>query len=1118
MNNLENISAVINAFQRGDLKENALKFFNTLGYQGQRTLDLSLTAFFPALDQEKALVNYWKNNTILFQLTSENLERIQSLITAVDNTIIQSYLFIAIELNKNLSKKEIIQITRELNKHSLQPILILFVETSQLTLSIIHRRLHKQNDQRDVLEKVTLLKDIRISNPHRAHLEILNDLTLSNLTPIPHNFVELHQRWQRVLDTKELNKKFYKELSVLFTQLVGGERGKIIYQPLLKLPSIINEKILKEFAVRLIGRLLFCWFLQKKTSTQGLSLIPSEILSFQSLKEKSPDLDFYHSVLEPLFFEILNKELIQRKPKFQTKKWGTIPFLNGGLFDPHLYDFYDNSCTLNTLIVPDDWLGELLKFFERYHFTIEENTPLEEDVALDPELLGQIFENLLAEINPETGETARKLTGSYYTPREIVDYMVDESLIAYFLNFNLEEQKIRKLLNYQISENVFNVQETDILLKAIKQIKILDPACGSGAFPIGILHKLTLLLQKLDPDCSKWLDAVLGSISDSFTRQMMKDKLEGEKALWNYTRKLGILRDCIYGIDIQPIAIEIGRLRCFLSLVVEENIDDQQKNRGVIPLPNLDFKFVCANTLIGSSHLDWQLYESQTRDQVDELAKLRKDYLNSQAEEKTKLQTKFETVQKSLLDIVLQWTGKETELSQLVTWKPFGDQSCDWFDLFWMFGIKDGFDIVIGNPPYIRQEAIKHLKADLKHFTVFTGTSDLFTYFYEASFNFLKENGVLAFITSNKWMRAKYGEKLREFFLTKTQLLQLIDFKGKQIFEATVDSNILLFKKQLPVKETLFLTGENLPTFEKSLKPLAQSLLNKKAFVLGDESVHELKAKIEAIGTPLKEWDVKIYRGILTGFNEAFIIDTATKERLCAEDPKNTEIIKPVLRGRDIKRYGYEWAGLWLINSHNNPSVDIEQYSAIKKHLDKFYPQLEKRLDKGKTPYNLRNCAYLNEFEKEKIVWLELTDNNKFAIDKNNYILAGAFLMTGKFSAKYLLTILNSSIINWLFDDICNSSGVGTNQWKKFVVEQIPIPKISESEQQPFIELVDKILLAKQQGNETRELENEIDAMVFDLYELSEEETLNILSEIKTSEADRRDIQAFFRRLQRAKS
>jgi hypothetical protein len=840
--------------------KNALGLLNTLGYHSNRTgLNFANLAefqeVFPIQTDEFAAVPQ-----LLFQLTWEDLFASSAGPKQVDNTIMESYLFFAIVLKQShYSRTALAKITRDLNQFANQPVMVIFTYGEYLTLSIINRRLHQRDENRDVLEKVTLIKDISVTNPHRAHLDILADLSYERLKERHQidSFVALQEAWQQALDTRLLNKQFYQELAVLFTRLVGGEHGKgkqvIKEAGLLKLPSITDDKIRKEFAVRILGRLLFCWFLQKKTSASGLSLVPEAILSVPSVTTPM-DIDFYHAVLEPLFFETLNKPQAERQPEFQRGEWAWIPFLNGGLFEPHVHDFYDGSCTLNTLIVPDNWLTELLKCFERYHFTIEENTPIEVQVAIDPEMLGQIFENLLAEMNPETGETARKATGSYYTPREIVEYMVTESL-KYFLHgqTQIRLETLEQLLSYQTSAVELSKEEKPAILHALADLKILDPACGSGAFPMGILQKVMLLLQRVDPDCQQWLANLLAKIPDTTARRFMQEKLQGEKVLWNYTRKLGILRECIYGVDIQPIAVEMSRLRCFLSLMVEEKITDEEENRGILPLPNLAFKFVCANTLRGISQLDWQLYEPQVRREVTLLGQLRGEYLNSQGAAKMELQKQFKEVQKSLLDKILQWAGKDSEVSQLATWKPFEDESCAWFEPFWMFGVKEGFEIVIGNPPYVRQEAIKHLKADLKSYRVYTGTSDLYTYFYEASFNLLNTGGILAFITSNKWMRTAYGEKLRNFLLTETSLLQLIDFKGKQVFDATVDTNILLFAKGPTGEAQTLRVGSDLPSVETPLMPMPQGSLNKKGFTLGNAEVQALKAKIEARGVPLKD-------------------------------------------------------------------------------------------------------------------------------------------------------------------------------------------------------------------------------------------------------------------------
>ena len=340
-----NLQKLLNDFATRPLQDAAIALFKNLGYHS--TIN--------QIDQNK--LNTLKFDEVadvhfLFQLTDDEIQAqlssFRSSENAVNHSIIQSYLFFALELKDvQYSRTTLANLVREVNKQFAMPALILFKYNQFLTLAIIHRRVHKKDADKDVLEKVTLIKDIAIANPHRAHLDILHDLALHNLKPLPHNFVELHQAWQKILDISVLNKKFYLELAALFTQLVGGTRGKEIFTTTLKLPSVSDEKVLKEFAVRLIGRLLFCWFLQKKTSDNGISLIPNCILSTQAFTHLPENTDFYHATLEPLFFETLNKKIEQRQPEFQVEEWGKIPFLNGGLFEPHVHDFYDDSCTLN---------------------------------------------------------------------------------------------------------------------------------------------------------------------------------------------------------------------------------------------------------------------------------------------------------------------------------------------------------------------------------------------------------------------------------------------------------------------------------------------------------------------------------------------------------------------------------------------------------------------------------------------------------------------------------------------------------------------------------------------------------------------------------------------------
>ncbi len=431
-----------------------------------------------------------------------------------------------------------------------------------------------------------------------------------------------------------------------------------------------------------------------------------------------------------------------------------------------------------------------------------------------------------------------------------------------------------------------------------------------------------------------------------------------------------------------------------------------------------------------------------------------------------------------------------------------------------------GFDLIIGNPPYIRQEELKELKPHLaKNYKVYKGTSDIYTYFYELGFNVLKDRGVLSYITSNKYTRAGYGEALREFLLKNVKVLEYTDLNGIKVFDsATVDTSILCFEKSKS-KDNKFkyltLSNEILKTcaydigLYKDFAEFSQNSLSKESFTFSDENTSALKAKIERIGTPLKEWyGFNIYRGILTGYNEAFIITTEKRNEILAnckdeaEKERTAKLIRKMLRGRDIKRYSYEWAGLWVINTHNGykskngekiEAINIEHYPSLKKHFDEFYPQLEKRADKGLTPYNLRNCAYIEEFEKEKIVWAEMTKEACFVYDNSNFFTNQTCYFFTHCDYKYLLAILNSRLIVYYMQYISSHLGQGAFRWIRQYIEKLPIPKINSKNEKladELINLVDEILKAKEQDKNanTQELENKINSIVYKLYNLTEEE------------------------------
>ncbi len=597
-----------------------------------------------------------------------------------------------------------------------------------------------------------------------------------------------------------VNKEFYKEISAYFAQLVGGSlykgKKKEDYEALLKLPFVQDKSQTSlGFAVRLIGRVIFCWFLREKKSDQGRSLMPNELLSLEAVKKNK---DYYHKILEPIFFEVLNKPVKSRMDDYSGEPFSSIPYLNGGLFSPHYDDYYKNtngdlqSQFHNTLVIPDEWLVKFFEVLETYNFTIDENTSFDEELSIDPEMLGRIFENLLAEINPETGESARKSTGSYYTPRVIVDYMVDESLLLYLKNqTQIDEEKLRIVISYDLNddeETPLKDDEKEQIINALEKVKILDPACGSGAFPIGALQKIVFILQQADPEGQLWFKKQIKNTSPE-----IKKVIEREFAHKNfdYIRKLGIIRENIYGVDIQPIATEISRLRCFLTLVVDERIQEEMENRGIEPLPNLDFKFVTANTLMGlpGSQVASQIGLFEDDAGIKELKELRDMFFNASGSERDQLKLQFVQAQNRMFQRLINEgrRGLADLTTKLTAWDPFSHKSATWFDPEWMFGIKSGFDIVLANPPYIGERGHEDIFHDV-YKSEFGGKyhsrwMDYFYYFFHLAINCGNNNSIVAFITTNYFLTSTGGGKLREDIMLRTSILHLINFNELKIFE-----------------------------------------------------------------------------------------------------------------------------------------------------------------------------------------------------------------------------------------------------------------------------------------------------------------------------------------------
>ncbi len=660
----EAIGAALAGFaDGGSTREKARELLGVLGYRSERTENLGGVDEFvavveekkPLTDRQRALFDSWVSADIVFQITEEDIGGNPTLFQEFEPGRAETFLFVAADLiERRYTRTELAEMTRAVNRGFPMPVILLFRYGESLTLAAIHHRAHKRVSNRDVLEKVTLIKDIRTGDPHRAQVEILADLALPAMRDAGvRSFDNLHLEWERVLDIETLNRRFYRELFDWFVRARDACRFP---------DDGAGDGSEERHVIRLITRLLFIWFMKEK------DLIPEylfeEHFARTALKDYAPEkADYYRAVLQNLFFATLNTEIEKRAfseennathrdftkyryrklladPEGFVKHLERVPFVNGGLFDclddfagardggRRIDAFTDNEAQGRELDVPAHLFFDqhgLFPLFRQYKFTVEENTPLDREVALDPELLGRAFENLLAAYNPETRETARRATGSYYTPRQVVDYMVGEALAAALSeraqpadgDRGYWRERLNYLLDYEDAfddaADLFETEEAESVVRAVAGLRVLDPAAGSGAFPMGVLHRLTLVLRRLDPKNRHWealqkerarreaaaaidtadkeaRDASLLEISTTFETYRDSD----------FGRKLYLIQNGIFGVDIQPVACQIAKLRFFISLVVEQETNDNPaENYGIRPLPNLETRFVAADALIG---------------------------------------------------------------------------------------------------------------------------------------------------------------------------------------------------------------------------------------------------------------------------------------------------------------------------------------------------------------------------------------------------------------------------------------------------------------------------------------------------------------------------------------
>lgn len=1152
-------------------------------------------------------------------------------------------------------------LTRAFNRiASANPVILIIRQGDLLSLATCERMEYSQIWRQgggEKLGKVSILRNINCEHPHAGHQQIIEQLASDRFD----TFEKLYKHWMQVFNSELLTKKFYNDLFEWYQWAVNPET-KVSFPGNADTQSDDREDI-DTRVIRLITRLMFVWFIKQK------GLVPECIFNEEYLKtilndfnpQSERDTNYYQAILQNLFFGTLNRAIIEDGEKREFAKasrsdvknlyryeelfsiteqevvelFSTVPFLNCGLFEcqdkTKMLDgvarrYYNDGFSRNAAkfadgtyryraVVPNVLFFHpqkgILSIFKRYVFTIEENTPQDVQVALDPELLGKVFENLLGAYNPETKETARNQSGSFYTPREIVQYMVNESLVAHLkrtMGEHLEHQ-YRQLLDFTTEDVDLAESDKKAILHSLFTCKILDPACGSGAFPMGMLQQMVHILRQVDPNNSQWRDVLLNMAVDESRRafgivdeEERKKKLREIEETFNnglnspdYTRKLYIIESCIYGVDIQPIAMLITRLRFFITLICEQNDikrDKPEENFGIKTLPNLESKFVAANSLIDADihkyNEDWTQNETlgllkdelmairrrhfYTRKRNEKMRLLREDekkreqihtlinklvgepnhehiaQLEQQIKDNEALLPQYqgekwveETVQTDLFSeaeiiridknkaIRTQLTntinnckkeierelnkctpqGFEAAVLQVTDWNPYDQNTVSPFlDIEWMFGVTDGFDIVIGNPPYIQLQTNNGELASLyenSDYETFTRMGDIYSLFYERGWQLLKNSMHLCYITSNKWMRAGYGKKTRKFFVDKANPKLLIDFAGVKIFEsATVDTNIMLFAKEENKLNTqcIAVNKENRNKVSRNLSQYILENVGRFAFEdsdgwnvakFGDQGIIQ---KVRRLGTPLKNWNICVNYGIKTGYNPAFFISDEIRTQIinsCKDDGERKlvlNIIRPLLRGKDILKYSNNWKNtkLWIINTHNGiknklAPVNIDDVPAIKNHLDKYWGRLTKRADKGITPYNLRNCAYINDFDKPKIMYPNMTKYLPFYYDEMKFLQNDkSFFIVGE-HISYLTAFLNSSLFKYCFKDNFPELLGGTRELRKIFFDKIPVIEVDDATDAEFRELV--LDIQKEYSDEKAKA---IDQKIFDLYGLTQEE------------------------------
>ena len=1272
----ELIQTALRSFESRALRDASLGLLETLGYTSDKTIPIPESdpaAFLDlvsehnpevTINKHKALFDDWIKADMLFQLTDEELSREASLFKndLVNPGLLQSYLFFAIELNqRDYARGRLTAIARQLNRIFPMPVMVFIKHRDLLSIAVINRRANRRDAEKDVLGKVTIIRDISLANPHRGHLDILKSFALSSLlakTAI-HNFDTLHAAWEEIFNVELLNKRFYKELANWYFWALPAVRFPDDMKP----PGLTEaqqadyyEKLRATGLIRLLTRLIFCWFLKEK------GLIPETLFDPKQMRQTLSTLhddssSYYLAILQNLFFATLNQRMgkdnkgkpyrrfitehtyqgknhehgvttlyrhkkLFKDPDTATDLFCEVPFLNGGLFEcldvedeqnknlmirvdgfsekeksqpsiPNRFFFREGEVDIGAVTGEKNRGTEkakgLIQILSAYKFTIIENTPIDQEIALDPELLGKVFENLLASYNEETRTTARKQTGSFYTPRPIVDYMVDESLKAHLTTVlmnehNMAEEDARTgldiLFAYTEKQHAFKDNEVDTLIKGIDSCKILDPACGSGAFPMGVLHKLVYILDKLDPDNARWKQTQL----DKLDSVSMREELERTFGDNNddYGRKLYLIENCLYGVDIQPIAIQLSKLRFFISLICDQKTNrNKQQNHGVRPLPNLETKFVAADTLISldnathvglAENTNGDLFENPEIERIEQaLQRVRHDHFAVQTrQKKLALQNKDKQLREQLAQELMHSTGADQVTSRnLAQWDPYDTrQAAAFFEPVWMFdrSIADGFDLVIGNPPYLRIQGIRQTdpeKADFykNHYRAATGSFDLYVIFIERGMQFLKKQGILNYINPDKWVNASFGKGIRAYAVENQNVHQLISFGAHQVFSACTYSSLLWMGKEPsasirynridpPENRTVSLSDE-LANIRFARIPYAQLSPDPWVLTSGEKSV--VMSEILAFPSRLGSIFSKIFQGIASSRDSVYFLRDAEVhgKYVVAHSPELNErisiekgLVKPLLLGDQVHRFEKLCTNNLVVFPYNLPSdtggkAVLMTAAQIARDYPKGWEYLKRceavlrgrergRFDNPEW-YQFGRKQGIDNGNFEKLIAPDISLGGNFSIDYGGEFyttttLYGYLKKEGVWeSYEYWLALLNSSVL-WFY--LKNSGSVLANgyfRYKPAYLENFPLPSPDERQERVISNLGKLALHASSVANGEEKkalrafLDDVIDACVFELYfpEHMAERGLSILLLVErllssfdpsASELDKKDI------------